>query len=150
MEENKVDRRAQLEFFDMLVGKECWSRKAGAGTGSMVSFDLGKKIRRTNPVRNPMLSEDQLNFIGEFGLFIMSAKWHVMNESGIICDSGDNNSPNGPMLVGLDRLVGKLVVSWDFVDELFGFELNFNDGISLVVTCPEGCLLNDCYSFHQP
>lgn len=122
-------------FFNALRGQQCWSVTAGPGTGSMVSISFGRHILRSRPIRNPTLSPDQCKFDGEFKIFIQETEWALKKNGDVICTNESGNDANGPMVTGLHQLVGKLVTSFVLIGETYDFELVFEGGYCLEVSC---------------
>lgn len=118
-------------FFDALIGKRCWSVIAGPDTGSMASLAFGEKIRRSRPLRNSTLSSDQREFDGELVVFIKGSEWSIFYEKYPVCSSNDSNEINGPMLAGLQRLIGRKVVEVNITDALGGLDLFFDGALRL-------------------
>src|SRR4051812_10034701 len=87
------------EVLDNLVGKACWNIAAGINTGSHVSFDFGKKVRRVKPLKNPRISQELRQYTGEVSLFV-TCSWRLDSEVEVLCGSEDDNSEEGPMLHG--------------------------------------------------
>jgi hypothetical protein len=59
-----------------LGGLNCWGGVGGPGTGSNLSFEIGKKIKLKNPLMNKNLSHDLRHFQGEYGFFI-ECSWRM-------------------------------------------------------------------------
>lgn len=130
-----------------LVGKECWSVIAGPGTGSMVTLAFGEKIRRTRPIKNPSLSEEQRQFEGEFVVFIKDAYWCLYQCGQQLCTSNESNEIDGPLLSGLRQLVGKPIISASVIDNRGAFELANDNGFCLKISCTNDRAEN--YSLHH-
>lgn len=69
------------QFLKELKGLECWACIAGKGSGSMVNMYFGDKKKRSLPIDNPHLTEDERNYEGEYGLFIQFAPWRILHNS---------------------------------------------------------------------
>lgn len=139
-------------FLRLLPGKNCWSIIAGPGTGSMVSIALGRQIPRQRPIKNPTLSALQREFDGEFKVFIQDADWRLEDRGEAICSNEDTNDADGPMLSGLNRLVGKTVVSAAPLGKGGDFELIFDENLRLLVLCASSSDASDDganYSLHD-
>jgi len=95
-------KRALAEF----VGKRCWSTVAGAGSGSIFTLGIGAKIPRENPLRNPHLSGEQQENDSEYGLMVYSS-WVLKRLDIVVCNSANDNSNDGPLVLGLRKLEGK-------------------------------------------
>jgi hypothetical protein len=93
-----------------LVGRPCWSVVAGRGNGSVVAMDLGDKLRRGQPLKNPQLSDEQRQLIGEYWLLAQCA-WRLDAADGVVCGSADSNAPGGRKMTGLASLVGATVTA---------------------------------------
>lgn len=94
------------------------------GAGSMVSLAFGEKLQRKRPLRNPTLSPEQRKFDGEFVLFVKDSAWRVLSENNkVICTSDDNNESGGPMLSGLNQLIGSYVFSINVANDNGGLDL---------------------------
>ena len=117
------------EQFDKLVGKPLWAIVAGEGTGSILNLYLGEKLKRTNPLRNPHLSEDVRKNDSEFGIMIYCS-WRVENCSEVICGSGESDEDVGFMLEGLEILQNKTVQSVH-LDKILDLCICFEDNLKL-------------------
>lgn len=95
------------------AGKECWCVSAGGCTGSAFILRYGSKVQRKKTISNTMLSMDCRMFDSEFSLFVESAKWMLgtdhNGQGDLITDSNDDCMPNGPMVQGLESLVGNTI-----------------------------------------
>lgn len=118
-----------------LEGKVCWAFIAGAGTGSMVTLYFGRKYPRPKVLRNPKLTPELRGYEGEYHMFLQGCDWRVEDAKGIICSSSSPNHSDGPMVVGLNRLVGKIVVRAQVVGVVPDISLLFNDQCSLFTFC---------------
>ena len=123
-------REIYEEFRDVLarlVGEECWSVIAGKGTGSHVSMKIGAKIPREQPLKNSLLTEDERNFDGEFGLFVTEASWRVEDAESVLCTSTDENT--GERYIHLKGLAGRKVTSASVAFPSFDLCLEFEGGM---------------------
>jgi len=128
------NRRVVLrKFLTALRRKRCWSVLAGPGTGSMVTLAFGKRVPRPRPISNPTLTEEQNRFDGELKLFLKDAAWRIDGKRGPVCSSTDNNKRGGPMLRGLNRLVGKKVTSATVAGTAADLTISFSGGLRLLV-----------------
>jgi hypothetical protein len=132
-----------------LVGKPCWSVVAGAGTGSRVALDFGRKFQRDVPCPNPHLTADQQNYDSEISLFIECA-WRLDTSTEVLCSSSETDSNDGPMVSGLNSLVDHEVESIDVVPPAFDLVVRFAGGLSLKIFCDQTNLDDgwDNYSLH--
>ena len=136
MEHGKEPIASARAFLDALIGKKCWAAVAGDGTGSMVSFNFGEKIRRERPLRNLKLPSDVREFDSEYIVFVRGgARWVVEDNGSLICSSDDSNEDGGVMLTGLSLLVGKAIVSTKGSENLLDLELLFEEGLCFQMTC---------------
>ena len=115
-----------------LKGQVCWGFVAGAGTGSLLSLSLGGRVPRKAPARNPHLTDEQRMFDGELGLFV-ECVWRLDSASEVVCGAWDDNSADGPMLVGLRRLVGRAVTAVRTEGPAFDLRVDFGDSLTLRV-----------------
>jgi hypothetical protein len=144
-----VLRREFQECVRNLVGVKCWGVVAGSGTGSVISLQLGKKIRRKVEFTNPYLSREQRRFDPEVEIFVESA-WRLDSPSQVVCGCWDDNRAEGPMKRGLGELVGK-VISKAHVDKPgLDLTLAFGEDHKLRVFCDQVNELDarDNYSIH--
>jgi len=137
METKKKLVSAFIKYLAGLQGKECWSFIAGPGTGSMVTLDFGEKILRERPLRNPTLTAEQRNYIGEIRLFIQNAGWRIDHHSSVICSSTSSNKLDGLFGKGfrliLNRRVEKVVVSHLGLD----LRIEFEGKVILTIFCDQ-------------
>jgi hypothetical protein len=124
------------EALKMIVDKHCWSFTAGEGTGSVIEFDFGKKIKRKKPLSNKYLSEEQRAFQGEYDLFV-ECSWRLDERKDVICSSKDSNKENGVIVSGLKRLVNKKVISIEIHKPAYDLDLYFINNLTLKIFCDE-------------
>ena len=67
-------------------------------------------------------------------MLVKDSAWRVMSDSVIICTSDDSNEANGPMLSGLQQLVGRLVMSVNITNDTGGLNLVLSDGLYMRLT----------------
>jgi hypothetical protein len=79
------------------------------------------------------VSEEQRLTEAEFELFVLCA-WRLDSEAEVVCGSLDDNSNHGPMLKGLDRLVGQRVQAFSLTDPGMDLELHF-EGLCFRIFC---------------
>jgi len=112
--ENKMSSHEKLVFENelrKLEGSECWSVIAGVGTGSRVTLDFGRKIKRSTPLTNPTLSEQARHFRGEFAIFIEDCSWRLEKNDAVLCTSKSDNQDGGELIKSIASLVGTKVSS---------------------------------------
>lgn len=119
-----------------LVGAECWSVVAGAGTGSVILLQIGEKLPRDKVIPNPHLSEDARRFDGEFHLYV-EAVWRLDSHKGVVCGAWDDNRAGGPMLKGLSRLRGSIVESFDLEEVGMDLVFKFSNNLKLKIFCDQ-------------
>src|SRR5262245_39061817 len=83
-----------------LVGKACWSVKAGKNTGSVLSMEFGRKIKLKRPLKNRSLTAEARLYRGEMKLFIECA-WRLDGETGVVCGLNDAARFSDWMLNGI-------------------------------------------------
>ena len=119
------------EWCQRVVGKPCWMVRVGGCTGSRFTLDLGAKIPRI-PVRwNPAYSAEANENHGEYWLHVGCANWAFgidrPGERRIITDSSADCSPNGPMVAGLENLIGNTVKSVTIDAATFDLNMYFEE-----------------------
>lgn len=117
-----------------LVGRNCWGIVAGAGTGSTVALDYGKKVPRKMAIRNPHLTEEQRCFTGEYSVFV-TCSWRLDSSADVICGWEDGNDEGGPMLRGLRSLVGRSVSDVEVMSPGHDLAIRFESDTWLRVFC---------------
>ena len=116
--------------FEALMGQVCWGIAAGAGTGSHVAMHFGPKQKRNRVISNPNLSDDLRSHEGSLILFV-ECEWSLMSRGQNVCDSDSDNAAQGPMIRGLQRLVGAQVVSIFSSRKFDLVAVNFSKGLRL-------------------
>jgi len=136
---------------DLLVGKECWGFVAGQGTGSILALNFGKKILREKPVDNPHLSEDCRNFDPEFS-FLIYSPWRLNNSTEILSASYYDNSNDGAMINGLNKVLNKSVESISCESPCNDLSIEFEDNTVLkIFACDIGFDEDSSfYNFYSP
>jgi len=133
-----------------LQGSECWGVVAGEGAGSHVTLDLGLKIERARPLRNPKLPEALRHFKGEFGVFIRNCAWRL-DADKIVCSWKTPNDNEGAMVCGLQSLVGQRVVAATATLPAYDLVIEFSGAskLHLFCDCFDSDRDGDNYSFHS-
>lgn len=95
-----------LQELSNLTGEECWGVTGGAGTGSVIALDIGKRTVRAKPVRNVHLTELVRCYESTFKL-LLYCPWRIESKSDVISGSHMSNANDGPMVRGLEFIRGK-------------------------------------------
>ena len=113
--------------------------------------DLGGKLERAKPLRNPHLSEALRKFTGEFRLFVQDCAWRL-DADKMICSSKTPNANDGQMVLGLRTLIDQRVVNAVTTLPAYDLLIEFSTGAKLRLFCDcfdDGSDGNN-YSFHAP
>ncbi len=121
---------------EQLVGRSCWGFAAGSGTGSVVSLQIGEKVPHKLQLTNRHISEDLRRFSGEF-VILIECVWRLDSKSKIVTGAWDDNRRDGPMLKGLDRIVGRKIERIEIVEPGLDLNLWFENGLVLRVFCDQ-------------
>jgi hypothetical protein len=121
-------------LLDRLPGRRCIGCVPGAG--SYVHLELEPRKPRQRPLTNPHLSEEQRQGEAEYGLFVRSV-WRLDSPEAVVCGAWDDNQADGPMLRGLERLVGETVASYDLGEPGLDLVLRFANGWSWHIFCDQ-------------
>jgi hypothetical protein len=129
----------------------CWGFVAGKGTGSVVELNLGKKVSRKSAVKNPHLTDEQQASDSEFALLV-ECTWRLESKTQVICGAWDDNSKQGAMIKGLERLVGQTIESISLLRPSLDLELSFSNQLVLRIFCDltNRAEMVDNYSFFLP
>jgi hypothetical protein len=131
LERDEFDAKLSL-----LTGQECWSVIAGSGTGSTIHLAFGRRIPRRVPVNNSILSEAERIYEGEFDLFVECA-WRLERSNVVLCGSTDDDRNDGPMVIGLQQVVGGVVASVEVSKPIPDLILRFTGDLCLRVFCDQ-------------
>lgn len=140
-----------IASLNRFTGQVCWGFAAGKGTGSVVSLDIGGKVLRESPLKNPHLTAEQRKYDAEFDLFIHCV-WRLESKTQVICGAWDDNAEGGDMIEGLQRLVGQTISSVKVSKPAFDLAVNFNSGLVLRIFCDQTnqSEMEDNYSVFLP
>jgi hypothetical protein len=97
-----------VKGLDSIVGKQCWGVTGGGAAGSVIKLSIGNKIPKLSALTNPLLSEDLRKYDGEIELMI-TCSWRLDSDDEVVCSWTDEHSDGGPMLSGLDKLLGRRI-----------------------------------------
>jgi len=115
-----------------IAGLPCWAVIAGKGTGTRVSLQIGAKVKRGKPARNPHLSGAAREFTGEYCLFIMDCSWRLDAEKEVLCSSRSSSNLDGSeMLIGLRKIIGEQIVEVRVTPPAHDLVLYFRNGCTL-------------------
>lgn len=127
---NEIDQLEQA--LQALVGQPCWNVLAGA-VGSLASLDIGAKIERDQPLpfRNKKLALDAHKYRGETVLYIEDCPWRLDGPEAVIAAWTDDNAPDGPIVTGLNQLVGQTITGTALTRPGLDLTLVFDNGLTL-------------------
>ena len=115
-----------------LVGLPCWNIKAGA-IGAMASIHLGEKVALDKPLPfpNTSLTPDEHKFRGAMVLYIEDCPWRLDGEDAVIASWTDSNAPKGPIVLGLQGLIGATVTAASVTPPGMDLTVQFDNGRTL-------------------
>lgn len=122
------------DVLDRFLGRRCIGCIPGAG--SFVHLELEPRKPRQRPLTNPHLTEEQRQGVAEYGLFVYSV-WRLDSPEAVICGAWDDNQADGPMLRGLERLVGETVTSCDLEEPGLDLVVRFSNGWAWRIFCDQ-------------
>lgn len=127
---NEIDQLEQA--LHTLIGQPCWNVLAGA-VGSLASLDIGAKVERDQPLpfRNVKLSLEAHKFRGETILYIEDCPWRLDGPDSVIAAWTDSNAPDGPIVTGLNKLVGHTITHAELTRPGLDLALTFDNGLTL-------------------
>lgn len=129
-----------------LVGQPCWGFVAGKGTGSVISLHFGNKLPLQQPIKNLHLSHDLQKYEGEIILFVQCV-WRIDSEVEVICGCWEDNEKDGPMLSGLQNIVGQKVESIELSLPAWDLAVHFSNLITLRIFCDQTDLIEPVYNY---
>ena len=132
----KQSRQDLLHALERFSGRRCIGFSAGEGTGSVVNFEFEPRRPRQRPLTNPNLTEEQRAGDSEYGLFVECA-WRLDGPQEVVCGAWDDNSPRGPMLRGLQGIVGHKAEFFRLSEPGLDLEILFGNGWTLRVFCDQ-------------
>lgn len=109
---------------ERFVSRTCIGHMAGGAAGSHVSLEFEPRVPRVRPLINPALSDQQRLTEAEYAIFVLCT-WRLDSEEEVICGSWDDNSEGGPMLRGLDKLIGRKLEAFTLTEPGLDLELYF-------------------------
>ena len=137
-----VETKGFLLALKHLVKKKCWGFVAGPGTGSVVALDFGYKVKRDRLLKNPHLTQEQRGNSAELSLLIQCV-WRLDAPERVVCGAWDSNEVDGPMLTGLQGVIGKTVCSVTVHEPSMDLALQFDDGLCFKVFCDRVNVVED-------
>lgn len=119
-----------LGRLEELVGRECWSAKAGLDREWLVVLDLGDKVRRSLRLANPTLSFEQRTFEGSHAV-VVEGVWRVDGPDGVVVSCLDVRTPTDRLDAGLAELIGRKVESAEANPPAHDLRVRFEGGYVL-------------------
>lgn len=116
---------------DLIQGLECWNVGAGGCVGSSFSLALGKKVRRSRPLKNPTVSDEFREYEGEACLLVWCT-WRLGTGEAPIASSDEESDR---IAKSLQALVGQKVVRGEVSQPACDMTLTFTNGLRLNVFC---------------
>jgi hypothetical protein len=126
-----------------LIGAPCWSALAGRGAGGTLVLDLGGKLRRVQPLKNPQLTDEQRSYTGELWLLVRCA-WRLESAERVVCSRRHASG------AGIGALIGRAVTHFQVHGPARDAVLWFGDDWRLTVFCDRATGDDDCYAVALP
>jgi hypothetical protein len=131
----------------MLEGLKCWGVIAGTGSGSMVTIELGGRVRRGASVKNENISDELRNYCGEFCVFVEGCAWRVEDNATIVCGWNDDEAT---IREKMDCLVGCKLTKAELSGWALDLTLSFDERYFLRLFCDRTAGTLDNYSIRFP
>ncbi|MCX4028565.1 hypothetical protein H0A36_14535 [Endozoicomonas sp. SM1973] len=139
-----------LDELSKLKGKECWGIVGGAGTGSIISLNIGEKYLRNNPLKNTFLSDLVRRYESEYG-FMLHCPWRIDHDNYVLCGSYHSNELDGPYQEVFSQVIGNKITNIICEPPAFDLKLCFENLVSINIYCTNtGIDYDECYSFKSP
>jgi hypothetical protein len=127
------------EFSDKLhhlIGKSIWATLAGGCAGTVVSIYFGAKLLRNRMCDNPMLSEEERRYEGEYTLMLY-CPWRIVHgKDQIICGSGDADAEGMLITDNLDFVHDSPVEDVE-VNSYLDLTISFRNGAQIHAFCEQ-------------
>ncbi len=114
-----------------LLGQRCWHLSAGKGTGASFTLALGRRMRRSVPLKNPNQPRIYRENEGEFCVFVLCS-WRLEGPRAAL-SSSDHESDE--VAADLGRLVGQRLVGAKLIPPAWDLRLKFSRGLTLAIFC---------------
>jgi hypothetical protein len=125
-----------IKSFNKLLNKKCWAFHNSVET--TISFNFGKKIKRSRPLKTKLRPLIERRYDGEFHLLIFCS-WRIESKSKILISSREENGgyykQGGPTLKALKSLIGSKVTAVEISNPGFDFALTFENDLTFRVFC---------------
>ena len=120
--------------FDFINNLTCWYVTCGGSPGSVFRICLGAMIPRAKPLSNPKLSDQFRSNAPEYSIMAYCA-WRLDSPAGVITGWLDPNEEDGPLVKGLDSLVGEKITRVELISPGWDLMLNFTGDKALRIFC---------------
>ena len=138
-----------LQSLNDLIGLECWGVTGGEGTGSIISLDIGNKILKNKPSKNPHLSELVSKYKSSHG-FMLHCPWRIETNKKILSGSFMPNDNDGMMVSGLNKVIGTTIKKVTCIKPAYDLLIEFSNETNLVASCSNiGIDDEECYTYHS-
>ena len=117
-----------------MVGQPCWSVLI-SGVGSLVSFNIGEKIKRQQPMLHYefKISDEERFYRGEFILYIEDCPWRIETADKVLATWLDESTPDGAIDTAARQLIGHSVESVELACPGLDLVVKFDGGLTLRV-----------------
>jgi hypothetical protein len=126
----------QIDEFETLMrnltGLLCWNIHAGA-VGSLIGLHLGEKVplKQPLPFPNTSLTPDEHKYRGEYILYVEDCPWRLESTDSVIALWTDSNAPDGPIIAGMQRLIGHKIEQLEVLRPGLDLVIRFTNGLTL-------------------
>lgn len=115
-----------------MVGLTCWSAQI-SGVGSLVSLQIGEKIRRDQPMVHPdfKLTEEERFFRGTYILYVEDCPWRLESSDFVLTTWLDDSGPKGNLAAQIASLAGQTITYADVTHPGLDLCIRFDSGVTL-------------------
>jgi hypothetical protein len=130
-----------------LIGAKCLGVIAGTGSGSMMTVELGKPVKRGGPVKNEYLSDLLRNYRGEYCVFAQGCAWRLDRKQKVVCGWHEEEAV---IRRSMSALAGRRLVAIEICNPALDLNLFFSGGYVLRLFCDQTMSESDNYAIRFP
>jgi hypothetical protein len=115
-----------------MIGLTCWSAQI-SGVGSLLSLQIGDKIRRDKPMVHPdfKLTEEERFFRGTYILYVEDCPWRLESDESVLTTWLDDSSPRGQLALHIASLAGQTITHAEITRPGLDLCIRFDSGVTL-------------------
>jgi hypothetical protein len=134
MADDVAPRSELVAALHSMESERCWAVFYGPASGCIIQLHFEPQVRRSEPLQNPMLTEDERWFDGTFVLYA-SCLWIVERAGQPVLNASEAVLDSARFAQAMEGFLGERLVSANVDERVRRATFDFTEGMRLTLVC---------------